>query len=114
MDSLSSIIVAIAIAAMLAWLVFTNAGIAARRSATWRGWVLFANAFAALTGLVLSLWVGLRLTETGAPAGGVTAILLWIVGGGLMFFGIAAFLGAFFTHPQQSDGDDARDDLRSR
>jgi len=113
MDSLSSIIVAIAVAAMLAWLVFTNAGIAARRSDARRGWVLFANAFAALIGLVLSLWVGLRLTETGAPAGRVTAILLWIVGGGLMFFGIAAFLGAFFTRPRHSDRDDTRDDLRN-
>ena len=110
MDSPAGIIVAIAVAAMLAWLVFTNAGIAARRSATRRRWVLLANAFAAVIGLVLSLWVGLRLTETGAPAGRVTAILLWIVGGGLMFFGIAAYLGAFFTRPRQSDGDDARDD----
>jgi hypothetical protein len=114
MESLSSIIVAIAVAAMLAWLVFTNAGIAARRSAARRGWVLFANAFAALIGLILSLWVGLRLAETAAPAGRVTAILLWMVGGGLMFFGIAAFLGAFFTRPRQSDGDDARDGPRSR
>jgi|SRR5215831_7022258 len=114
MDSLSSIIVALAVAAMLAWLVFTNAGIAARGSATRRSWVLFANALAALIGLGLSLWVGLRLAETGALPGRVTAILLWIVGGGLMFFGIAAFLGAFFSRPRQSDGDDAGDDLRSR
>ena len=96
---------AIAIAGMLAWLVFNTAGVVARRSATWRRLILVANAVASLLGLVLTLLLALMIYEATSAANLVALILLWIVAGGLALLGIAAFLGAWVSHPENRDGD---------
>jgi len=100
MNSVIGFILLVAVAGMVAWLVFASAGAVARRSERTRRWVLAANAFAIALGLAIGLWLSLRISETaGSPASLVAVVLLWIVGGGLAVLGAAAFLGAYFARP---------------
>jgi len=47
----------------------------------------------------------LMIYEATSAANLVALILLWIVAGGLALLGIAAFLGAWVSHPENRDGD---------
>jgi len=107
MNSLVGVVLLIAVAGMVAWVVFTSAGALARRSPATRQLVLIANALVAVLGLVVGLWLPTRIPETsGSPANLVAVVLLWMVGGGLAFLGGAAFLGALLSHPGQPTGGD--------
>ena len=107
MDSSVGLVVLIGVAGMVAWVVFASAGTLARRSPRARHLVLVANAATALLGLVVGLWLPTRIAETsGSPASVVAVVLLWIVGGGLVFLGAAAFLGAWLARPGAAAGHD--------
>ena len=107
MNSLVGVVLLIAAVAMVAWVAFASAGALARRSPGTRQVVLIANAFVAVLGFVVGLWLPMRIPETsGSPAGLVAIVLLWMVGGGLAFLGGAAFLGALLSRPQGPAGGD--------
>jgi hypothetical protein len=53
------------------------------------------GAVAAILGALLAFWLPHRVPETsGSPASLVFILLLWIIGGGLLFLGVASCLGA--------------------
>lgn len=48
-----------------------------------------------MAGAVMAFWLPHRVPETsGSPAGLVLILLLWIIGGGLIFLGVMSLLGA--------------------
>lgn len=60
--------------------------------------LLRRTALGVVTGAVLSLWLPQRMSVASeSPASMVAVVLLWIVGGGLLFLSIASFAGAYFA-----------------
>jgi hypothetical protein len=94
------LLVFIAIAAAIGYVVFMSANRIARLSPRSRRLLLVGNVVAVALGLLLAGWLPTRVPETsGSPASLVAMLLLWIVGGCLAFLGLAALLGAFFARP---------------
>ena len=97
-------LIAIAIAGALGYGAFIAAYRKARRSPARRRILIAGNAVALALGLVLALWLPMRIPETsGSPASLVAIALLWMVGGCLAFLGLAALLGAVFARTPPVD-----------
>lgn len=85
----------LAIGGLIAWGVFSATRAQARESSSLRGWLIVGTSLGMLAGAVLALWLPRRVPETsGSPASLVAIVLLWIVGGGLLFVSSAGLLGA--------------------
>ena len=57
----------------------------------------------AIAGALLAFWLPHRIPETnGSPASLVAVLVLWIVGGGLLFLGVASLVGALLARPARS------------
>lgn len=93
----------LAVAAVVSGSIFVAAQTRARRSRTARARLLGLSVVVATVGLVAALWLPHRVPDTGSAATLVTIALLWVVGGGLALFGLAAFLGALTTRPARSN-----------
>ena len=79
-------------------LAFRNARERAGQSARMRKHMMARGAVAAILGALLAFWLPHRVPETsGSPASLVFILLLWIIGGGLLFLGMVSFLGAATT-----------------
>jgi hypothetical protein len=97
-------LIAVVIAGVLGYGAFIAAYRKARRSPARRRVLIAGNAVALAAGLVLALWVPMRIPETsGSPASLVAIALLWLVGGCLAFLGLAALLGAVFARAPRVD-----------
>jgi hypothetical protein len=91
-------LIAVVVAGVLGYGAFITAFRKARRSPARRRALIAGNAVALALGLVLALWLPMRMPETsGSPASLVAILLLWLVGGCLAFLGLAALLGAVFA-----------------
>jgi hypothetical protein len=97
-------LIAIVIAGALGYGAFITAYRTARRSPARRRVLIAGNAVALALGLVLALWLPMRIPETsGSPASLVAILLLWLVGGCLAFLGLASLLGAVFARTPRVD-----------
>jgi len=91
-------LIAVVVAGAIAYLAFRVANRRARHSPARRRVLIAVNAAALALGLVLALWLPMKIPETsGSPASLVAMLVLWIVGGSLAFLGLAALLGAVFA-----------------
>lgn len=59
---------------------------------------------ALVLGLVIARWLPRRVPETqGSPATMVILLVIWVIGGGLAFVGVATIVGALLARPS-TDG----------
>jgi ABC-type branched-subunit amino acid transport system permease subunit len=80
--------------------MFLRARERARQSPQLRSRHMLSGAIAAVLGAVMAFWLPHRVPETsGSPASLVLILLLWILGGGLLFLGVASLLGAAMASP---------------
>jgi hypothetical protein len=76
-------------------MMFGKARLRARQSPELRRRLLVSGGLAVLAGAVMAFWLPHRVPETsGSPASLVLILLLWIIGGGLLFLGVMSLLGA--------------------
>jgi hypothetical protein len=86
-------------------LSFLNARQRAGQSGLMRKRLMVRGAVAAVAGAILAFWLPHRIPETsGSPASLVLTLLLWVIGGGLLFLGVASFLGAAAVSPAANAG----------
>jgi MFS family permease len=70
------------------------------RSPALRRRLLIRACIALILGLVIALWLPGRVPETpGSPATIVALLVLWVIGGGLVFVGVATIVGALLARP---------------
>lgn len=75
--------------------MFLKARERARQSPRLRTRLIVSGMVAAVVGAIMAFALPHRVPETsGSPASLVLILLLWIIGGGLLFLGVASLLGA--------------------
>jgi drug/metabolite transporter (DMT)-like permease len=88
--------------AIIGGFMFITARERARQAPHLRRRLLLSGAVAAVLGAVMAFWLPHRVPETsGSPASLVLILLLWIIGGGLLFLGVASLLGASTASPSR-------------
>jgi hypothetical protein len=72
----------------------------ARQSPRARRRFIIASALGLAAGAALAFWLPQQVPETNSsPAALVAIVLLWIIGGGILFLSGAAFVGAVLGRP---------------
>jgi MFS family permease len=92
------VLLLLAVAALVGYPIYARMRSRVRAGSTRRPVALAGAALAIAAGLALALVVPRHVPDTpGTPATLVAIALLWILGGSIVFAGLAALLGAWFA-----------------
>ncbi len=90
----------LAIAVAAAVFIFRNVRDEARESPRERVRLIVGACLGLAVGALLAFWAPRRVPETpGSPGTIVAVVVLWVVGGGLMFVSLPALIGALSGRP---------------